>query len=127
MNMNVCTFSGFVVSPPTEVRDAKGKSVTDFRMGCKYYVDKKNNVERVVYFDVTLWGNSANTALQYFKKGHRINLTGRLVQGKEKGQLVISTNGFNFENSGTSQNSNSNGDNKSQTSAPAPVDSDIPF
>lgn len=77
-NINVVALTGNLTRAP-ELRDAGGTSVTTLRMAVNERV-KQDDVwsDRANYFDVTVWGGSAEACCKYLGKGSAIAVQGRL-------------------------------------------------
>lgn len=59
-----------------------GKPVTTFSLAVNDYVNKE---KVTAWFKVTVWGNRAETANQYLKKGSSVQVIGKLQFDKETG------------------------------------------
>lgn len=64
-------------NPELRITDS-GKSVTNFRIGVSRKYVKNGEARKADFFDVVCWGQRAEFVCQYFKKGSRIALDGRL-------------------------------------------------
>ena len=95
-DVNSVTLSGRLTKDP-ELRQTKsGTQVASFRLA-------NNLAKKTNFFDVSLWGCSAETLSQYGGKGSWISVTGRLEQeewedreGNKRTSYRISTENFNF-------------------------------
>lgn len=59
-----------------------GKPVTTFSLAVNDYVNKE---KVTAWFKVTVWGNRAETANQYLKKGSSVQVIGKLQFDKDTG------------------------------------------
>jgi len=95
-DVNSVTLSGRLTKDP-ELRQTKsGAQVASFRLA-------NNLAKKTNFFDVSLWGRSAETLSQYGGKGSWISVTGRLEQeewedreGNKRTSYRVSTENFNF-------------------------------
>jgi single-strand DNA-binding protein len=96
-DINVVTISGRLTRDPKFVKTPSGNQVAEFRMA--------NNVrDKTNFFDVSVWGKSAETISEYVDKGRWISVTGRMEmrewEDKETGQMrtaySIVTDNFTF-------------------------------
>ena len=96
-DVNSVTISGRLTRDP-ELRQTKsGANVASFRLA-------NNLAKKTNFFDVSVWGRSAETIAEYVNKGRWISVTGRMEQrewkDKETGQnrtaYSIVTDNFTF-------------------------------
>ena len=101
-DVNSVTISGRLTRDP-ELRQTKsGANVASFRLA-------NNLAKKTNFFDVSLWGRSAETINQYGGKGSWISVTGRLEQeewedrdGNKRTSYRITSENFNFMGGGKS-------------------------
>ena len=96
-DINVMTVSGRLTKDPKITKTPSGKQVDEFRLA-------NNVIDKTNFFDVSVWGRSAETIAEYVNKGRWISVTGRMEQrewkDKETGQnrtaYSIVTDNFTF-------------------------------
>ena len=124
-DINVMTVSGRLTKDPKITKTPSGKQVAEFRLA--------NNVrDKTNFFDVSLWGRSAETINQYGGKGSWISVTGRLEQeewedrdGNKRTSYRITSENFNFMGGGKSDGEGSEVATSAGTQALE--DSGVPF
>ena len=81
-DVNFVVIIGRVVEKPVLRNTPSGTSVTTIRVANNTF--RKNNDgtpgEKANFFDVVVWGKSAETCVRYLDKGRQIAITGRLEQ-----------------------------------------------
>ena len=99
-DINVVTVSGRLVRDPELKTTSNGNTVASFRIA-------NNTLKKTNFFDVSLWGKSAETLVQYAEKGRWISLSGRMEQdewedkeGNKRTSYSIVADNFNFLGSG---------------------------
>jgi single-strand DNA-binding protein len=91
-------------------------------------VNKKGKQEHVNFFDVELWGKTAEALQQYLTKGKMIAISGELKQdrweheGKTRSKITVTA--FNIQLLGGNNTSNTSSGN---TGNAQPFEDDIPF
>ena len=129
----------------------QGTAVTDISLAVNERVKRNDQwVEEVNFFDVTLWGRTAEVAGEYLSKGSSILIEGRLKLDRweqegqkrskikivgEKMQMLGSRGGGGGGSSSTNSNNNSSSNQRpqnseAQQSAPAqgpPPADEVPF
>jgi len=80
--MNIAIIKGNLTRDPELRFTPKGTAVADFAVAVnRVWKDAEGEKkESVSFFDVTAWGNTAETIWQYFRKGKPILVQGRLEQ-----------------------------------------------
>ena len=109
--MNLVVVSGRMTRDPELKYTSGGKAYTTFTLAVQKTKDE------VEFIDCVAWEKTAETIAEYFRKGNRILIQGRLnvssyEQNGEK-RKSVKVQAFNFEfidskNSGIGQNSNRN-------------------
>ena len=109
--MNVVILMGRMTRDPELKYTSGGKAFANFSLAVQKTKDE------VEFIDCTVWEKTAETIAEYFRKGNRILVQGRLSvssyeQNGEKRKFTrVLANSFEFvdsKNSGNSQNSNRN-------------------
>lgn len=103
MNYNRVIIGGTLTRDP-EVRNTQGgQAVCKFGLAVnRRYTSNGESREEVSFFDCEVWGKTANTIAEFFKKGNRILVDGRLKQetwekdGEKKSKVIISVENFQF-------------------------------
>ena len=122
-----------------------GTAVTDIALAVNERVKKNDQwSDEVHFFDVTLWGRTAEIAGEYLSKGSPVLIEGRLKhdrweqdgQKRSKVKIVgekmqmLGSKGGGGGSAPRPHNSNSNQQTQTQTAAPAqsaPPDDEVPF
>jgi single-strand DNA-binding protein len=132
--MNSINIIGNLTADPELKYTASGTELCSFSIAHnKVYKKDGEKVEQVYFFNCEAWSGIAKTITEYFKKGHKIGITGELKQDRwetesgEKRQTVkIVVRGIDFLTP-----KNSTGESADNNSAPIPQspfsDDDIPF
>ena len=120
-------------------------AVTDISLAVNERVKRNDQWEdEVHFFDVTLWGRTAEVAGEYLSKGSSVLIEGRLKQDRweQDGQKrtkvkivgermqMLGSKGGGGGSAPRPHNSNSNQQTQTQTAAPAqsaPPDDEVPF
>lgn len=74
--MNYTTIAGHLGSDPEERFTPSGKKVISLRVACK---SRKNGKDDTIWWRVTVWGDTFDNILPYFKKGSPIVVTGEVM------------------------------------------------
>ena len=124
-----------------------GTAVTDVSLAVNERIKRNDQwTEEVHFFDVTLWGRTAEVAGEYLSKGSSVLIEGRLKQdrweqeGKKRSKVTIvgekmqmlsgkSGGGGGGNHSGPHTNSNTSSQPAAQTAAAqaAPPEDEVPF
>lgn len=72
--MNLVILSGYLAKNPELRKTQTGKSV------CKFTLAIRRNQDKTDFIPVTVWEHTAEFVQKYFRKGDRIEVTGRLRQ-----------------------------------------------
>jgi len=68
------------VSQDVEVRDINGRNCANFNVASQNkYKDRNTNQYGTNFYRVTAWGQAADTASRFLRKGHRVGIVGDLV------------------------------------------------
>lgn len=68
------------VSQDVEVKDFNGRNCANFNVASQNKnKDKNTNQYGTNFYRVTAWGQAADTAARFLRKGHRVGITGDLV------------------------------------------------
>ncbi len=88
------------------IQDPELRSINDDRKLAKFsiaYNERWSTGEHTSFFDVIAWGRQAETVSNFFKKGQRMGIQGRLRQerfedkeGNKRNRVVIVLNEFTF-------------------------------
>lgn len=128
----------------------QGTAVTDISMAVNERVKRNDQwVEEANFFDITLWGRTAEVAGEYLSKGSSILIEGRLKldrweqEGQKRSKIKIigekmqmlgsrggGGGGSSSSNSGNSSSNQQTQNSESQQSAPAqgpPPADEVPF
>lgn len=150
-NINVVVVSGNLTRDPELRHTPAGTAVATLRIA----VNDREKIngewqDRASYFDVTVWGNQAESCVQYLSKGRPINVHGRLrwrewqaQDGSKRSTVEIVAQQVQFLNArgdgggrsdeyAPSEQYASGGDEPAATGGedfgfPAAADDDIPF
>ena len=97
-------------------KDLEIKSSVDGKKYCKFsiaYNEKYSGKDKTYFFNVVSFGKTAEIINQYFNKGERIGVSGKLVSssysddlGNKKQNVEISVNSFSFIENKDSKKSN---------------------
>jgi len=111
-DLNLVALAGRLTKDPEVRTIPNGTSVCDISIACN-----RRKSEEADFFDVTLWGKTAETAGSYLKKGRFITLQGHLKQerwetedGSKRTKVAVVAESFNF-------GPDANGNGKSQSSS----------
>lgn len=98
--MNSVTVIGRITNDLEVRKVGQDLSVLSFSIALN---ERYGNNDETYFFDVTAWNKQADTIANYFKKGQRIGVSGRLKQerfqdkeGKNRSRVVIILTGFDF-------------------------------
>lgn len=81
MNINRLTFAGYIARDPELRYTPKGTAVTQITVcSNRQWTDEATGEKKSepTFIDFTAWGKTAEVIAQYFKKGKRIYIEGRL-------------------------------------------------
>jgi single-strand DNA-binding protein len=103
MSLNSVNIMGNLTRDPELKNISAGKSVCTLSIANNRVYSKNNEkVTEVSYFDVDVWGASAENCAKYLKKGSGIIVEGRLKQdrwekdGKTQSRVRITANSVHF-------------------------------
>jgi len=103
MSLNSVNIMGNLTRDPELKNIGAGKSVCTLSIANNRIYSKNNEkVTEVSYFDVDVWGASAENCAKYLKKGSGIIVEGRLKQdrwekdGKTQSRVRITANSVHF-------------------------------
>src|ERR1700679_2071500 len=103
MSLNSVNIMGNLTRDPELKNISAGKSVCTLSIANNRVYSKNNEkVTEVSYFDVDVWGVSAENCAKYLKKGSGIIVEGRLKQdrwekdGKTQSRVRITANSVHF-------------------------------
>ena len=103
--MNVVILMGRMTRDPELKFTSGGKAFANFSLAVQKAKDE------VEYIDCTVWEKTAETIAEYFRKGNRILIQGRLSvnsyeqNGEKRRRMRVVVNSFEFvESSGSSNN-----------------------
>ena len=120
--MNVVILMGRMTRDPELKFTSGGKAFANFSLAVQKAKDE------VEYIDCTVWEKTAETIAEYFRKGNRILIQGRLSvnsyeqNGEKRRKMKVVVNSFEFvESSKSSGNSEGYQQNKSFSSNNKPV------
>jgi single-strand DNA-binding protein len=79
-DLNTVIVAGNLTQDPELRRTPGGASVTTLRLACNRQRRRANNetVEKVNFFDVSVWGRQAENCCQFLRKGSRVTIEGEL-------------------------------------------------
>lgn len=109
--MNTVVLSGRMTKDPELKYTSGGKAYTTFTLAVQKTRDEAE------FIDCVAWEKTAETIVEYFRKGNRILINGKIVtstyESNGEKRKSVKVQAFNFEfvdskNSGNSQNSNRN-------------------
>ena len=109
--MNTVVLSGRMTRDPELKYTSGGKAYTTFTLAVQKTRDEAE------FIDCVAWEKTAETIAEYFRKGNRILINGKIVtstyESNGEKRKSVKVQAFNFEfvdskNSGNSQNSNRN-------------------
>ncbi|MDD4689050.1 MAG: single-stranded DNA-binding protein [Eubacteriales bacterium] len=98
-DMNNLSIVGRLTADPELKYTNNGKSVCSFGIANNQKFGEKENIS---FFNCVAWGKTGETISKYCKKGHRVGLTGQIVQdrweseGQKKSVVKINVSGFMF-------------------------------
>jgi len=117
-----------------------GAAVAELRLAANHTYRTRDNEKReeVCFFDVSIFGRSAETAKQYLQKGREVLVEGRLKfdtwegqDGQKRSKHSIFADRFQFIGSGRGERSAAAGADGGSYDAPAPApggdEDDLPF
>lgn len=121
--MNICVLIGRLTCDPSVKQNASGKSIASYRIA----VDRPMSKTETDFFQVVCFGNNADFAGKYLKKGTKIAINGRIQSrsydgkdGKKVNVVEIIADRQEFCESKQASASNS-------YTAPAPAKEQQPF
>lgn len=138
-NVNTVVLVGNLTKAPELRTTSGGTSVANLRLAVNSSERSGGEwTERPSYFDVTVWGNQAQSCEKYLSKGSPVAVHGRLRQerwqgkeGNERSRVVIVATTIQFLSSKSKGSSGSSGggykEEEPDTPPPSSVDDDIPF
>lgn len=110
MNFASATLAGRVTRDPESGTTKSGKSYCHFGLAVNSNFKGADGEKVTHFFDITMWGKTAETASQYVRKGTLILVSGRLEQqtwtdkatGGNRSKVVVVANEFQLgpKNSG---------------------------
>jgi len=108
-----------------------GTAVAELRLANNRFYKEE---EHASFFDVTLWGKTAEVAAEYAKKGKQVAIDGRLEQqtwekdGEKRSKVVVVAESLQLLGSKNDGQSKSESTTKASKSKDAPVEGEkIPF
>ena len=103
MNLNNVNIMGNLTRDPEMRSLPSGKSVCTISIANnRVYIKDGEKIEEVSYFDVDVWGITAENCFKYLVKGNGVIVEGRLRQdrwdkeGKIQSRIKISANAVHF-------------------------------
>ncbi len=103
MSLNSVNIMGNLTRDPELKYTPSGKSVCSLSIANnRVYTSKGEKVTEVSYFDVEVWGPTAENCVKYLKKGSGIIVEGRLKQdrwekdGKTQSRVRITADNIHF-------------------------------
>lgn len=126
--MNKIILIGHLGRDP-EVREFEGRKVANFSMATTEKVKGQDHTE---WFRVSFWGNTAEVAEQYLKKGDQVYVEGRLrtreyTDNEGKNRIALEVLGQNMTMLGKANNSGQpSSNNPSQSVNDAKVEDNFP-
>ena len=109
--MNLVILTGRMARDPELRYTSGGKAYTNFTLAVQKTKDEAE------FIDCIVWEKTAETIAEYFRKGNRILINGKIVtstyesNGEKRKSVKVQTFSFEFidsKNSGIGQNSNRN-------------------
>ena len=109
--MNLVVLSGRMARDPELRYTSGGKAYTNFTLAVQKTKDEAE------FIDCIVWEKTAETIAEYFRKGNRILINGKIVtstyESNGEKRKSVKVQAFNFEfidskNSGNNQNGNKN-------------------
>lgn len=80
-NANILIIEGRLTKDPSLQKTPKGTSICKFSMANnRYYYTEKGFKNEVSYFDVVVWGKSADKGALHLRKGRHILISGEIRQ-----------------------------------------------
>jgi len=130
-DINNVTLVGRMTGDPEVKSLQSGTSVCSFSLAVNYTYSKDGEKkEQVSFFNCSAWSKRGEIIAQYFKKGDRIGIVGRLVQdtwedqdGKKRSAVKINVDEFMFLNNKKTESSPANVQESNQSFN----DDNIPF
>jgi single-strand DNA-binding protein len=112
--MNYTWIAGHLGSDPETRFTPSGKKVTSLRVACK---SRKNGKDETMWWRVTVWGDSYDKILPYFKKGSSIVVCGEMTppemykskDGETRFSLALTANHIAFSPFGKTKSSEEGG------------------
>lgn len=103
-DLNKVILIGRLTKDPELRYTPNGASVASFGLASNYtYTKNGEKKEQVSFFNCTAWGKQAEAIVEYVKKGHRFQVTGRLQQrswedqnGNKRSAVEIVVEEFQF-------------------------------
>ena len=88
MSLNKCLIIGNLGRDPEMRYTPSGQAVTQFTVACnRYYKDAQGErVEETEWFRVVAWGQQAEFAAEYLRKGNKVFVEGRIQTRQWEGQ-----------------------------------------
>lgn len=108
--MNYVSLSGRITKDLTLSYSTTGKAYLKFSIA----VPKDNNRDEVDFINCTAWEKRAETIAQYFKKGSRILIQGKLTtstyekNGEKRNSVEVNINSFEFIDAKSTSSQSSN-------------------
>jgi single-strand DNA-binding protein len=120
VHMNYTTIAGHLGSDPETRFTPNGRKVTSLRVACK---SRKGGKDETMWWRVTIWGETFDKILPYFKKGSPIVVNGEMMpveiyqnkDGVTQTSLSITAHNISFSPFGKGKSEDGGG----QRSAPA--------
>lgn len=112
--MNTSTIMGRLTRDPELKYTSGGKAFTRISVAVKrpYAADKTD------FIDITFWEKKAETAAEYFRKGHRILVQGFITTNTKDEKKYVSVTGTEFEFIETKESASSMGHSEHSETAP---------
>lgn len=136
-NLNLVVLMGRLTRDPEMKYTPKGTAIARLGLAINrtWKSEGGEKKEETCFCDVTAFGKQAETLAQYFKKGSRIHLTGRLnfeqweQEGQKRSKLGVVLESFQFLDSGKQSDGSREAAPKAPTQAEMPVDDgdSVPF
>jgi len=128
MSLNSVNIMGNLTRDPELKSIPSGKSVCSLSIANnRVYTKNNERVTEVSYFDIDVWGPSAENCAKYLKKGSGIIVEGRLKQdrwekdGKTQSRVRISANSVHFMPKRSDEGGSSQGRAQTETTEQARV------
>ncbi|MCH9621943.1 MAG: Single-stranded DNA-binding protein [Chlamydiia bacterium] len=120
--MNYTTIAGHLGSDPETRFTPNGRKVTSLRVACK---SRKGGKDETMWWRVTIWGETFDKILPYFKKGSPIVVNGEMMppemyqnrEGNTQISLSITAHNISFSPFGKGKSEEGGSNNRAQQPA----------